>query len=473
MEDNASTKRVVILVAAACVGFVVLTVIAYCLIRQRSPENGVLSSAKPSPTYDEEHQVEAELVATKSDNELDVDSAVEALPSPKKKHFLEKEEAWERAIYLFPGLVEEGHTRIRSRSVEFVVSALLSEKVAKLREQDGAKFEELMQRGKAVELCIELGLNETVVRKRYEAISNLERELNIVSKTPTLVSIQHLIRRIGVNDPFGEAADMNGIIREKYKGKEWLSYLGVQIKKGNVAGALKLVNDLLSEFGYDDSYVHGTTATALLSIVKDGGVLFTSQASSIIRHDFGAGFYCFKGEVQYAVSFAIDRCWPIYEHGSFLKHNPAVVLFPKPHKFTAPEKRQGVVYRVGDQKPFKDSFLKSDLLRQEEYTKFKELEKAISKAKCKEEKYWKEFVILSRGFNIVPFGKRLFWGWLHDHSETTANTDRLRMPKIDKQRLVQYCFTYPVDLGLDRHFIELDVDWNDWISEGTSDEAGV
>jgi hypothetical protein len=97
--------------------------------------------------------------------------------------------------------------------------------------EDEEQFAEWMKRENAVGFCIALGLNETVVHKRYEAIGNLQREFNIRSKTPTLVSIRHLVYRLGVDNPFGEQIDIDGSIRESYKDKEWLSYLGVNTSK--------------------------------------------------------------------------------------------------------------------------------------------------------------------------------------------------------------------------------------------------
>jgi hypothetical protein len=165
MKDNDPTKTGVITAACVIGGFAVLSGIAYCMSRQRNPENCLF----PNLT-DEEHDVEAELVATKSDNEFNhVDSAVASLPPPQKnKHFLEKDEAWERAKYLFPGLVKESDF-LFDRRVRTVISELLREKVTELREQDNAQFELLMKRENAVDLCIALGLSETVVRKRYES----------------------------------------------------------------------------------------------------------------------------------------------------------------------------------------------------------------------------------------------------------------------------------------------------------------
>jgi hypothetical protein len=289
MEDN-DPIRPGSAIACALGGITVLAGIAfgYCMSRQRNPATAY------------EPDVEATPVATKTDNEFHVDSAVASLPPTPKKHFLENDEAWERARYLFPGLVKESHTRY-GRRFETIISELLREKVTELRKQGDTKFELLMKRENAVDLCIALGLNETVVRKRYEAISNVEREFKFVSKTPTLVSIQHLIYRIGVNDPFGEEADMDGLIKKDYKGTEWLSYLGVQVKKGKVVEALKSVTDQLDHFKYADSYMHGTSATALLGIEENDGRLAASQSNMRqggARHDFGDGFYCFKGKLN-------------------------------------------------------------------------------------------------------------------------------------------------------------------------------
>jgi hypothetical protein len=87
-----------------------------------------------------------------------------------------------------------------------------------------------------------------------------------------------------------------------------------------------------------------------------------------------------QGELNYALSFAIDRSWPIFEGGSFSKHNPAVILFLKPRKFTKRNKTE-VVCHVGKQKPITDKHLKEQILRRprdsELYEEFKrELKKS-------------------------------------------------------------------------------------------------
>jgi hypothetical protein len=38
----------------------------------------------------------------------------------------------------------------------------------------------------------------------------------------------------------------------------------------------------------------------------------------------------------------------------------------------------------------------------------------------------------------------------------------LKEPEIDKDEWVQYCIRSPFNLGKDRLFIELNVDWTEW-----------
>jgi hypothetical protein len=54
-------------------------------------------------------------------------------------------------------------------------------------------------------------------------------------------------------------------------------------------------------------------------------------------------------DLNYALTFAIDRSRPIFEGGSFSKHNPAVIVFLKPHQVTKRNKKE-VVFHVGKQK---------------------------------------------------------------------------------------------------------------------------
>jgi hypothetical protein len=143
--------------------------------------------------------------------------------------------------------------------------------------------------------------------------------------------------------------------------------------------------------------VHGTTATSLVRIVKAEGNILPSKHSAKengARHDFGEGVYCFKGEFQSALSFAVDRCWPLYSCDateSFTQHNPAVILFQKPRDFNRRQKLQWI-YHVGDKQPFKDDkYLKERVVGEEDFQKYDEVRKTWKKDKYKD---WKEFVKL-------------------------------------------------------------------------------
>jgi hypothetical protein len=180
---------------------------------------GFVRIYSPAPEPDEEHGhgVKGDKVASskKSDDECDDDPIAATVPPrapSEKKHFLDEVETWKRARYIFPGLLNPKSTyTYPNQNIESVVLDLLSQKLTELRE-DEKYFERLIKLENAVEFCIALGLNETIVRKRYEAIGNLQRELNIRSKTPTLVSIRHLVYRLKVDNPYGDENDIKGCI---------------------------------------------------------------------------------------------------------------------------------------------------------------------------------------------------------------------------------------------------------------------
>jgi hypothetical protein len=454
-------------------GVLALGAVAYVFVRvcdgRRKPVD-----YSPEPDEEHGHGVEGDKVAssTKSDNECGDDSVAATVPPrapSEKKHFLDEAETWKRARHVFPRLLNPKST-YTNQKVESVVFEYLSHELTELR-KDEENFQRLLKLENAVDFCLALGLNETVVRKRYEAIGNLQRELNIVSKTPTLVSIRHLVYRLDIDNPYGEVADINGSIRESYRGKDWLSYLGVNVEKSDPKAALLSVKNELERSNYTGCYVHGTTATSLVKIVKAEGKVVRSKIDENengARHDFGEGVYCFEGKFKSALSFAVDRCWPLYsdDTGSFVtQHNPAVILFQKPRQFSRQQKLKWI-YHVGDKPPFPEKYLKEDVLGKEEFLKYDQARKAWKKGNSKNSKnhqYWKEFVKLARFYCHVPDGKRVVYGWLHD-CESTGATDRdlSTEPKIDEEKWVQHCFRNPMDLGKDRLFIELNVNWEDW-----------
>jgi hypothetical protein len=449
----------------------------------------VLAFPKQQNQRNEEHQhdIEANLEnkSTKSDDEEEhVDpriitsgEVVVSPPSPsprpqppcQKKVFLDRDETWSRAEYLFPGLAEQMHRGSDPRqSVESHVWDLVSTRLYELR-QDEENFARLMEPGNEIELCNSLGMNETVAKKRYEVVRNLQAEFGFERKTSMLTSILHLLHRIDVNNPYGEKQDIGGAINARYRDKDWLSYLGISVRKANLGADLLCLDELLEAEKYTNCYVHGTTATALEKITEDDGFVNESvydySSGKGAKHDFGGGVYCFKGDFRKALSFAIDRCWPIFdqETGRFRNlHNPAVILFPKPLLERTSSHRKAI-YHVGTKKPFSDRHLKREL-NESHYKNF------IDKRKTwgVNDIHWKEFVKLARYHGRVPERKRVFYGLLHA-CDRTENTDRCEEPKVDRDRWEQHCIRNPRDLGLDRLFIEFDVDWNEWIELGHSD----
>jgi hypothetical protein len=131
------------------------------------------------------------------------------------------------------------------------------------------------------------------------------------------------------------------------------------------------------------------------------------------------------------------------------------------------------VHHVGQHAPFTDvelqKFLgteyKLDFIRRRKEWADTKGNKNID-CKQQEEIHWKDFLKLSRYYNPVPRKIDMFHGWLHD-CQKTALTDTCKSPAIDKDEWEQYCFPDPFDLGMERLFIELNVDRNEWTDETT------
>ena len=383
---------------------------------------------------------------------------------------LSDDEIRARVRWLFPGRAVEmlRHYRgQRNRGQQQLFDAM-DHSMKKLSIQVGLEqWFKLTKPENAVELCVALGLNERVVRGRYNAVGNLQRELGLPDKTPSLVSIRHLVRRIPLDIPYGseEDGDFDGIIRDKFRGISWLSYLGVKVNKNNVANVVKNLERILKERNWHTCLMHGTTATGIVGIMDFHGTM----NPSVGRHDFGDGVYCFKGDIRKPLSFAISRTWPLLtEDGRFSKHNPCVVVFTKPVQFNRREKKNQI-HNVNETRPFNDSMLRDNyMLSEEEFKEFIEKRKSWKKADTN----WKEFVKVSRCFCKVPAGKRIFKGYLHD-SNSVEETNNCREPRIDRDGWIQHCYRDHQDLGDERLFIELDVDWNEWIDDvpaGASEE---
>lgn len=493
MEESSASDGVRAVVSVIAGAGLILLLACYtmcCFGRQKkkADDNNGPMDLETSGKNDFDHGGDVGLVASSAvvsdddacgtvDIAAEIDDSVPAsLHSPvgysEKKRFLDWNETLTRARYLFPGLLNTRHIINPKRNVQRVVLDLLKVRLNELQE-DQEQFDLMMQPENAVDLCLALGLNETVVRRRYEAVGNLKRELNIASKTPTLVSVRHLVYRLGVNNPYGNPEDIDGVIRETYRGKDWLAYLGVKIEKSEPQSALESLKNALDQANFSGCYMHGTTATVFSEVDKDNGIMDTSAVSKRLQqtHDFGPGLYCFKGRLSWALSFAIDRCWPLPEEDGM--HNPGVILFPKPRQFNREHERE-LIYDVDAQQPFADEFLLEDTVMSMTTTELEEFNSRRKKWEWskKEELNSKEFVRLARVYRRVPPGKQVFHGWLHD-CMSTQNTDRCEEPRIDVDLWEQYCVIDPVvALGRTRLFIELDVDWNQWTNQWTGNILG-
>jgi len=144
-----------------------------------------------------------------------------------------------------------------------------------------------MKRENAEDCCLKLGMNKDIVRIKFDATRKFEERMSLKFKTLILDSIFNLIENLDYDNPnpFGE---VNDCIKETYEGREWLSYMGVRVNPRDLQEQINNMEQALTEKGYGDCFMHGTTATSLQQV--NGGVL----KSSDMLHDFGPGLYCFK-----------------------------------------------------------------------------------------------------------------------------------------------------------------------------------
>merc|ERR1719410_1308529 len=109
----------------------------------------------------------------------------------------------------------------------------------------------------------------------------------------------------------------------------------------------------------------------------------------------------------------------------------------------------------------------------EEYSQFLDLLEGSKKSKsAKKDQNWKKFVKQAMYFykRAVLHDKQGFRGYLHDCESTTETMfNLLAIPKIDKDRWIQYCITNFGNIGNERIFVEFDVDWNEWANEEAAD----
>ena len=409
--ENTSGAFLVVGTVAGVAGFGVVTLFSwYFFCRKKLPRKGSLHGEVQewearTPTHSES------LELTESQTGTETEIPVTSVQQSKSRH-LSNDEAWQRAHRCFPNLLSEDlvFSWKGSRRLEAVLEELLRERIRILQE-DEEDFERLLKRENAIELCIGLGLAEDIVVKRYEAVENIREALGIPCKTSTITTVRHLIRRLSTNNLFGDAEHIDGNIHDHYREKEWLSYLGVKVDRSNPDAALATIWERLDEKGLKDAYGHGTSGTSMEEIAEMEGYMAPSKNDRRLRaerQDFGDGVYCCKGNIQWPLSFGIDRCFPIWDNHTQCfrrsSQNPGLIIFPEAKSLNGRDAQ--FMYEVGKKQPYSDANLKNRL-KAKEFIKFND-QRTQWKANNKN---WKEFVKLARCFNLVMPGKQVFYGF--------------------------------------------------------------
>lgn len=463
-----SSAKWVLSVLAVVVGAVALAVF---LTRRHHNSHTPPQPVSKSETSDTENPSAA--VPPNEDNRRPIEATEEVVAQEDRSEDDNESETvthqYERAQRFFPSLDLHPDT-IRNTfdgTHGGLEGYLLNHIQTTLREMNDATREDLLKRKNANKLCLALGMDEEIVQIKFEANRKFVELTGIDFKAPILDSIHHLIHDLGYDNPFGDANDR---IERSYQGRGNISYRGVEINPNNFLKKINLLEEELANHGYGQSFMHGTTATTL-KMIRDN----TSLTPNNSRHDFGPGLYCFKGKLVQALSYSFDRSWP--DPGSrskgkgkgkpkkinianITKDNPSVAIFPEA-KTPANE-----TFNVGVTKyPYNNDDLRE--LIPDAYKTFDQKQKEWKA----EDFEWKKFVKLARSHDIRPDGYKVFYGWLHDsdHSEGTKNC---REPVVEKDRWVQYCFTKTDgrSLGIKKIFIELHLDWAQWVGQASTVE---
>ena len=401
-------------------------------------------------------------------------------------------ETCRKANLFFPGFVDFcdkfEFTRDTHEGIRWALHRKLSITLHKLcskndkNEAELAGVEELMKQENAVELCIALGMDGDLVRLRFLVVRNFEEALDIpTGKTHIIHSIQHLIDTIHVDNPFGGASDRTGKIVKNFRGKKWLSYLGVDWTKDQLVENVKHVEHVIEHSDIKKGfYVHGLTGRDLECVYLAGGKVPPSHSTETIPHDFGDGVYCFKEQIRWALSFAVSRCWPVHiiegQGPVITSCNPAIILFPKPVHAIIKQNlfEVGKKQRVMGKKAFKKHLLPQVEEGAKNYEEFMEAREKWKNDK--ELRYWKDFVKLSLCYQQVPNQintNTVVCGLMHDCREGMKPSG-VKAPVPDPNGWIQYCFRNGIILGVDRLFIEFNMDWTEWVTlESITDMAAA
>ena len=115
--------------------------------------------------------------------------------------------------------------------------------------------------------------------------------------------------------------------------------------------------------------------------------------------------------------------------------------------------------------PYPDEAEQTARRLKRKYKKLEQSEQIWGKGSSKEEMQWNHHIKLARDFDVVPHEPKIFHGWLHDSDFLSVNGHCFDEPKIEASKWEQYCFKYPSCLGDDLVFIEMHIDWRQWVDE--------
>ncbi|CAB9503025.1 expressed unknown protein [Seminavis robusta] len=331
----------------------------------------------------------------------------------------------------------------------------------------------MTNRENGVQLCVYLGMNEEAAKMKFAAQKMWEDALGVVGTTPTIDMIYHLLQHIEYDNPsYGEPTDGEFIqhyktVEHKDGSKLYLDYMSLNMSRGAELQAVTALEEWLGEAGYDDHFMHGTTASVLQK-VEELARITQSEGT----HDFGDGVYCTKNTLQndlkMAVLSALDRSWPDSSKfvdnrrgNSTKKGNAAIVLFCKQPEIDASRWLDVDNAKVESEEDLKAFF--GPGLNDKSLERLLVLREGWSKDRMA----WKSLVNLARFYRIYPcpVSHQVRFGTLHG-ADTTVATDMCNEPTPDRDDCKQYSFVDPDDLGNEMLFIEFHMDWESWFPNG-------
>lgn len=172
-----------------------------------------------------------------------------------------------RAGWMFPGLNIDGSKSEDARDVKISLKKLIQRRVESM---DSSTVDRLMKRENLVEFCTCLGMSPELAGWKFRATVAFEAEMGHAGKTPSLISIMHLVDTIDLNNPF-TSIDSTGIDDNYNKFDPWLLYLGVKLKPEHVKATLDKVEEILKAGDLNTCFMHGTTGSVLGDIYKKNG----------------------------------------------------------------------------------------------------------------------------------------------------------------------------------------------------------